>query len=222
MPILRRTLPYLLLALLFASCHISAKMDRFVAEQYNNQFPKITGKKNQEIVVTTNLPVDKQQAISNTRKNTSQMVPLIVYWSYDYRRTCSLNYQVPVNLITNSIYSTTNRKLEEKIKGKKLELQIEQVPSKFAIVDKVHIALIVYWHKFYREPDFSDLVVSYKLLDNGAEIKSGRLSIENKLQNVGVRFAQSVQSSCQESISEYNEELKSMTKRLMEELGEVL
>jgi hypothetical protein len=197
-------------------------MDRFVSEQYNDQFPRISGKKNQEIKVTTSLPADKQQAISTTQKKTSKVLPLIVYWSFDYRRTCSLNYQVPVNLITNSLYTTTNKKLEEKIKGKILEIQIEQVPRSFAIVDKAHILLLVYWDKLYREPDFSDLVVSYKLLENATPIKSGRLTIENKQQSTGIRFAQSIRSSCQESISEYNQELSSMSKRLMEKLSEEL
>ena len=209
---IRRALPYFFSVLFFTSCHISAKMDRFVSQQYNDQFPKITGKKNQDIIVTTSLPVDKQQAISATQKKTSQLLPLIVYWSFDFRRTCSLNYQVPLNLVTNSIYSTTNKRLEEKLKGRKLEILVEQVPSRFAIVDKVHIALIVYWHKLYREPDFSDLVVSYKLLENGQAVKTGKLTIENKQQNVGVRFAQSIRSSCEEAISEYNQELSGMAK----------
>lgn len=218
---IKRTLPYFLSIIIFTSCHISAKMDRFVSQQYNDQIPKVSGKKNQEIAVTTGLPVD-QNTISITKKKTSQLLPLIVYWSFDYRRTCSINYKVPLNLITTSLYSTTNKRLEEKIQGKKLEIHIEQMPHTFAIVDKAHFALLIYWSKLYREPDFTDLVVSYKLLENDNILKSGRLTIENKLQNVGVRFAQSIRSSCEEAISEYNQELSGMSKRLLDKLTDEL
>lgn len=219
------TIPVLVLILFFSSgCLPSEKMDKFVSGQYNNQIPKLDRKRAPEIIVTSPLSSGSTR-ISNTVQKTSKVLPLLFYWQYDYRHTFTLNPTIAINNFTNTINRMASRGLSEKLSGKKLQLTIEQIPNVFALVDKAHIIWIVYafgWDKIYMEPDFKDLVVSYKLVENDNIIKTGRISIKSNARNKGVRFFQSWKSATSEYIAEYNAGVTSMatgfTTKLIEEL----
>lgn len=208
----------------FSSCLTSKKMDRFVSEQYNNQIPKLDKKKTPEIIVTSTVPSGSTD-ISNTVQKTSKVLPLIIYWQFDYRHTSTLNPTIAINNFTNTINTMASKGLSQKLKGKKLQLTVEQVPNAFALVDKAHIIWIVYafsWDKIYMEPDFKDLVVSYQLLENDITIKTGKISIKSNAQNKGVRYFQSWKSATSEYIAEYNASITNMAKSFINKLIEEL
>ena len=107
--------------------------------------------------------------------------------------------------------------------GQRLELTVEQVPSAFALVDKGHLLLFsISWDKIYVEPDFKDLVVSYKLFQNNTVIKTGKVDVKNDERNKGIHFFQSWRSSTREYLSDYNTDVAAMSKsavsKLMDEL----
>lgn len=222
-----RLSPYLLcvcIILSLTSCLTSAKMDRYVAEQYNNQLPKRDKKQKADIVVNTSLKADVDM-ISMTKQKTSKVVPLLVYWSMDYRHTCILNPAIAVTNFSNTLNSLSSKGLSQKIAGQHLELTVEQVPTAFALVDKSHLIWLIYafsWDKIYIEPDFKDLVVSYKLSGSDSVGKTGKIIIKSNAQNKGIRFFQSWKSATSEYLTDYNANLAVMTKsfvnKLMEEL----
>ena len=208
----------------FSSCLTSKKMDRFLSEQYNHQLPKLDKKKTPEIIVTSTVP-SGPTAISTTVQKTSKVLPLIIYWQFDYRHTSTLNPAIAINYFTNTINSIASKGLSQKLAGKKLQLTVEEVPNAFALVDKAHIIWIVYafsWDKIYMEPDFKDLVVSYQLLENDTPVKTGKISIKSSAQNQGIRFFQSWKSATSEYITEYNAGITNMTKSFVTKLIEEL
>src|SRR5687768_1398114 len=103
-------------SLLLSSCISPRKMDRHVSQHYGDQIPKLR-KSIPEITITSPLTTDLKE-ISNTLKKTSQVVPLVFYWSFDYRHTCKLNPAIPVNNFANTINSTAGKQLRQKIEGK--------------------------------------------------------------------------------------------------------
>lgn len=196
-----------------------------MAEQYNNQLPKKDKKMKADITVNSPLPSDPD-AISTTRQKTSKVVPLIVYWSLDYRHTCTLNPAIPVTAFANTVNSLAAKGLAQKIAGQRLELTVEQAPTAFALVDKSHMIWLVYafsWDKIYVEPDFKDLVVSYKLYNAANVAKAGKITVKSNAENKGLRFFQSWKSATSEYLGDYNANLTVMTRnfvnKLMEELG---
>ncbi len=198
-------------------CHVSQRMDAFVAEQYNNELPKPDKKKNPDITVSSFIPSDPVK-ISVTEKNRTKVLPLIVYWQYDYRHTCTLNPAIGVHNFRKTISQQTN-KLNQKLNGQQLELNVEQVPGAFAIVDKGHIVIFfIHWNRLYIEPDSKDLIVSYKVSKNGAETKSGRITIKNTLQNQDLRFFQSWKSATSEFLGQYNVTVADMSKSFVTQL----
>ena len=152
-------------------------------------------------------------------------MPLVVYWQFDSRHSCALNTQIATAYFANTINAVANKGLSQKLNGQKLELTVEQAPASFALVDKMHVIWMIYsihWSKIYIQPDFKDLVVSYKLLQNSNVVKTGNITVKNTEENKNLRFFQSWKSATTEYLTDYNADVTRMTKsfvdRLMEEI----
>ncbi len=207
-----------------SGCLTPQRLDKFVAEHYNNELPKPNKKKKAEIEVTTSNAASNAP-ISTTVHKTDKFLPLLVYWKYDHRQNCSLNPSIAVTNFTNSINTLATKGLTEKLNGGKLELTVEQAPAAFSIVLKENLVWLIYgfsWSKIYIEPDTKDLVVSYKLLGSNAEMKTGKITVKNTDKNRNLRFFQSWKSATSEYLSEYNSNYTSMTKAFVTELTKEL
>ena len=204
-----------------SSCLTSQKMDAYVADQYGNQLPKQNKKLKPEISINSSLSL-KGNDISNTVKKTTHVLPLVVYWKYDYRHTCTLNPDIAVSSFSNTLNSMS-AKLSQKLNGQHLELTVEQVPSAFALVDQTHLLLVlIHWDKIYVEPDRKDLIVSYKVSGNDSVAKSGKIIIKSLDKDRNIRFFQSWKSSTSEYLATYNANIATMSKSFVTKLLEEL
>jgi len=198
------------------SCHIAQKMDAYVASQFNNKVPKPDKRTDSTIIVNSSIPSDPNE-LSHTVK-TSKNLFLLLYWKYDYRHTCTLNPAIGVNYLRKGIYQQAS-KLKQKLNGQQLELTIEQIPGSFAIVDKGAIVLLlIQWDKFYVEPDSKNIIVSYKLLQNGIETRSGKINIDNIQKNKPMGFFQSWKGATLKFLGRYNADLAEMSHTIVNKL----
>lgn len=212
----------LISCLILQSCISPAKLDAHVAEQYNNNLPKQEKLRNADISINSSVPFPAGR-ISSSSKKTSKVLPLIVYWQYDYRHSCNLNPVIGINHLIKSINRQAQKLLADKITGKKLEITIEQIPTMFALVDKGHIVLLlIRWHRLYVEPDKKNLVVTYKLTGSDGSIKTNQVTVKNKEQNEEIRFGQSWKSSSAEYLARYAQYMNTMGKELVEQIAEQL
>jgi len=202
------------------SCHIAQKMDAYVAGQFGNKVTKPDKRTDSTVIVNSSIPSDTNE-LSHTRK-TSKHLFLLLYWKYDYRHTCTLNPAIGVNYLRKGIYQQTN-KLKQKLNGQQLELSIDQMPGSFAIVDKgVVILLILQLDKYYVEPDPKDIVVSYKLLRDGQETRSGKITIDNIQRNKPMGLFQSWKGATNQFLGRYNADLTEMSRTIVNKLIEEL
>jgi hypothetical protein len=203
-----------------SGCLTSKKMDKFVGNQFNNELPKQDKKKNSDISITSLISFGSDN-ISTTETKTSNMLPLIFYWQWNYKNTCTLNPAIALNTFTKSIYAQANKGLNQKLNGQKLELTIEQIPNAFVIDDKAHLIWLIYafgWDKISIQPDLKDLIVSYKILQTDSAVKSGKISIKNNEQSKALRFFQSWKSATSEYLIQYNDDITNMTKTFVAKL----
>lgn len=207
-----------------SGCISPRKMDTYVAGQYGNQLPKPDKRKPENINISTTLAMDP--AIISTTEKKNKMLPLLLYWQWDYRHTCTLNSAIGFSAFTKVVNSIANKELAPKLNGRQLELTVEQVPASFAIVDKGGaiwvILYAIHWDKVYVELDPKQLIVTYKLLQNGAEVKTGRLSVNNPEKERGIRFFQSWKSATSEYLARYNLDMTAMAKTFVARLAEEL
>lgn len=218
-----RILLLALIVFMLSSCLTAKNLDKYVAKQYNNELPKLAKKKRQEIdVMLANTP---STAISTTIHKTDKFLPLLVYWKYNHRQSCSLNPTIAVTQFTNTVNAVANKSFTDKLAGRKLELTVEQAPAAFSIVAKEQMIWLIYafsWSKIYIEPEAKDLVVSYKLTDNGSANKTGTITVKNTEKNRGIRMFQSWKSATSEYLAEYNATLTNLTKSFVNQLTQEL
>jgi hypothetical protein len=213
----------LLLCFFLTSCLTAKKLDKFVASHYNNELPK-PKKSKTEITVNSGV-ASEGNSLSSTVHQTNSFLPLIVYWQYKHRQNCSLNPAIAVTQFTNAVNTQASKGLTQKLAGQKLELTVEQAPSGFAIVSNEHMVWVVYafsWAKVFIEPDFKDLVVSYRLLQGDQPTKSGKITVKNTDKNKGIRFFQSWKSATTEYLNEYESNLTAMTRSFVNQLTQEL
>ncbi|XVJ66982.1 MAG: hypothetical protein HEQ40_12730 [Lacibacter sp.] len=204
----------------FTGCISTQKIDAFIAEQYGNQLPRLNKKNATNITVNSQL-AKNSDAISVTTNKTSNFLPLIVYWHYDYRRISQLHPDIAVHQFTNALNNAAAKPLQQKLEGKKLELTVEQAPVSFAQTEKTNVIFVLYlisWSKFYMEPDFIDLVVSYQLTNADGSLKTGKIQVANPMRNQKIRLFQKWKSAYSEFITEYNLAITTMTKSFAAEL----
>jgi len=183
-----------------------------VASQFNNKVPKPDKRTDSAIVVNSSMPSDPDK-LSHTVKSNKNLF-LLLYWKYDYRHTCTLNPAIGVSYLRKGIYQQAN-KLKQKLNGQQLELTIEQMPSSFAIVDKgLVLLLLIQIDKYYVEPDLKkDIIVSYRVLKNGSETKTGKITIDNVERNKPMGLFQSWKGATNQFLIRYNADLTEMSRR---------
>src|SRR3978361_193264 len=81
---------------IFSSCLNSRKLDRQVSKQYGS-LPEARKKKQPDNIKIVSPLTTGSDQISTTETKTSKMLPLLVYWQWDYKNTCTLNPQIPIN-----------------------------------------------------------------------------------------------------------------------------
>lgn len=203
-----------------SSCLTSKKIDAFIADQYNGQLPKTDKKTKATDVLVSAANPSTSTEISTTTVHT-KVLPLVIYWSFDYRHTSVLNSQIAISNFTKAINAPVNKTLLEKLDAQKLELSVEQVPETFALVEKTHVIWLIYpvhWDRIYIEPTVKDLIVAYKLYKKDGTIKTGTITIKNEDKSKTLRFFQSWKSAISEYVINYDKNIVDMSKQLVSKL----
>ena len=218
-PCLRKSCIVFLLvvsAVLFSGCLTPKRIDKFIAKQYDNTLP--SSKTNNTIKVGNTVP-DNVTGISVTHSKTTNMLPLLFYWKFNYINTSNLNPAIALAGFTNSV--SGNGALQQKLKGGSLQLTVEQIPNTFSINDKAQVVWLIYafgWDKITIEPDKKDLVVSYKFIAAGGELKEGKITIANTDENSKLRYLEPWKKAMGEYIDTYNENITKMSKQFADKL----
>ncbi|MDB5195848.1 MAG: hypothetical protein JWP88_218 [Flaviaesturariibacter sp.] len=202
-----------------SSCIGPKKINKWVDHHYGAL--SISKSKNDYLTISSPL-VTAGQPLSTTTKKTKNVIPLLFYWRYDYVNTCNLNPQLPVNAFSATVLPYANSKgLKQKLGGRKLELSIEQLPAMFVLNDRAHLIWVVYafgWDNITIRPDEKNLVVSYKLTGENREGKSGKISVQNSTSVMQLHYLQSVKKATAEYLDVYDETIKAMSKKVIDQL----
>jgi hypothetical protein len=208
------------LAFTLVSCLNPNKINKWVAYHYQPGTTEPAKRKNEQIVIASKLPVMGLHP-SETEKKWSQVLPLIVYWHFDYRNTCTLNPQIAVNNIISAISTYGGNRLKGKMNGRHLELSIEQIPNVFLLDDKGWLVFPGFGAETLSiQPTVMDMIVSYRLFDtNNLEVKRGTISIGDPDKAVGLKMFHSLKKMTWEYLDHYDENITAMSRRLIDRLA---
>ncbi|MBS1600680.1 MAG: hypothetical protein JST75_20830 [Bacteroidetes bacterium] len=209
------------LIVFLSGCLGPKKINSWVSEHYNGAAPTQSKKKNEDIVISSKI-VGMGSQLSITENKTSHVLPLLIYWQLDYKNTCTLNPEIPANGFISNIMSNTGRGLRQKLNGRRLELEIEQIPNVFAIDDKGHMIWLIYafsWDVLTIQPDTKDLIVSYRLLnEKNEETKRGTITIPDSDKMLTLKMFQSLKKKTFIYLEQYDANITLMSKRFVEKM----
>ncbi len=207
----------LLTATLF-SCLNPHMINRWVAHHYSPDALEPARQKNNQIVITSKLP-DMGPQPSTTEKKWTHVIPAVVYWHIDYQNICSLNPQIAINRFTAAI-STYGGKLKAKLNGGHLELTIQQMPTVFLVDDRGYMIFPIYSVEWLSiQPTITDMVVSYRLLDDhNADVKTGSISIADPEVAVGLKMWHSLKKMTWEYLDQHDDNVTAMSRKFVDKL----
>jgi hypothetical protein len=170
---------FILSSIVLTSCLTAKKVDQQVAKKYDELSQPQKKKANENIFINSGL-ITQDNKISTSETKTSHVLPLIIYNQWDYKNTCTLNPQIPINNFISTVQKAAGKGLRDKINGQKLELSIDNIPNIFTIDDKAHLIFLGYafgWDNVSIMSDKVDMIVSYKVSKDGLETKKGTITI---------------------------------------------
>mgnify|MGYP003575247576 CR=1 FL=1 len=218
---MKAKVPFLLAVILLTGCLGPKKIDKWVDNKYVHSIsapPKI---KADYLTVSSPL-LTANTVASTTKKQVKNFLPLVVYWQFDYVNTCTLNPAIPVNTFKSTVQAYANSKgLKQKLAGQSIELSIEKIPNVFVLNDRGHVIWVVYayaWDHLTFRPDSKNLVVAYTIKKDNIETKKGTVTIANTDKELKVRFLQTMRAATGQYLDQYNESIKSMTKKVVDQL----
>ena len=204
---------------LLSGCLNARKLDNQVAKEYADRKALTQMPKNTEKIVISSSLIDGGEQMSVSETKTSNMLPLLFYWSWEYRNSCKLNPRVPINLLVTQI--TKSAALKEKLAGHRLELTIDQAPSAFAIIDKAHVIFVLYafgWDNVTIKGDAVNLSAHYKVFDGGNEIKNGQIVIPSFENKKGIGMFTSWKTALSDFLQQYDAGVATMNKAFIASL----
>lgn len=210
------------LLILCSSCLGPKKINKWVAGHYQATTPPKPKKNPDYISITTTLHAT-EVPISTTEKKTSDMLPLLFYWQFDYKNTCVLNSSIPIANFNATVMSyAASKGLKQKLKDQHVELSLDQVPTTFAIDDKGHLIWVILyafsWDILTIQPQKDEMVVSYRILQDNTEVKKGTINIPDSDKGIALKMFQSLRKRTDAYLDQYDANITSMTKRVIDEL----
>lgn len=208
-------------SLFLTSCLTAKKVDKQVAKQYGEISQPQKKKSNENIFITSSL-ITSDTKISTSETKTSHVLPLIIYNQWDYKNTCTLNPQIPINNFISTVQTAANKGLRDKISGQKLELSVDKIPNIFAIDDKAHLIFFGYaygWDNVSIMSDKVDMVVTYKLSKDGLETKKGTITIPYIYDKQKLGMFKSWKKATTEFLEQYDSNITEMSKLFVQKLA---
>lgn len=207
-------------SLIITSCLTAKKVDRQVAKQYEEISQTQKKKSNENIFVNSEL-ITSDSKIYTSETKTSHVLPLIIYNQWDYKNTCTLNPQIPINNFISTVHAAANKGLRDKISGQKLELNVVKIPNIFAIDDKAHLIFFGYafgWDDVSIMADNIDMVVTYKLSRDNAEPEKGTITIPYIYDKTKLGMFKSWKKATAEYLEQYDSNITEMSKAFVQKL----
>lgn len=204
------------------SCLTGKKLDRYVQQQFPEMQSLQKKKTNETVAVTSTLIATTDDKTSTSESKTVGFLPLIVYWRWDYKNTCTLNPLIPISTFSKSFTVAVNKGLKDKLAGKRIELSVEKIPNQFAIDDIGHSIFLgfyaINWDNVYIKTENKELVVAYKVIENGVLIKNGTIELSYADDKKRLGLFKSWKSATSEYLSQYDLNIATLAKQAAEKL----
>lgn len=154
--------------------------------------------------------------VVSTKLN-SHFIPAVFYWEWENTIKCEINPRLVGKTFKENISElATLMKLQDKLKGRKLELKLEKIANSFIYTHKGNSLVLIFAYVVNDMeailPQKQNLTVSYKITQEDLTTKEGVITIVNKDQPIENEW-----KSTKKFTSIYADNLKQNTKNMAKE-----
>ena len=209
-----------IITLSVCSCMTPKRIDKYIGQEYGNT---AANKRKQSDYITVNYPKGSTEITSLTYKRKVKILPLLLYWKYEYGTNSTLSSNIPAWYFHSALLPYANAKgLRQKLNGNKLELTIKKMPTSLSVVYKGWMVFILFYNIHYEhviiDPEMEDMVVAYRVMDGTTEVKNGTISLKDYNRRVNPRIYRSFKKTFWEYLDTYNENCQKLSKDLVDQL----
>ena len=169
-----------LIAVFFSSCISTQTVKRIIKTGIENR-ADIHKASNIDclIIKTDSLHFADSAAVVKRKK--FYFIPGIIYWAKVNSMKCDINNRYFSNSFSGIVCESARKfRLKDQLGTKKIEINLESVPSGFLYSDKFFAVLPVIFSYYFEsiQPINPQIKVSYRILDGDKTIKTGRYSAD--------------------------------------------
>ena len=216
-----KTFLVILVAATVCGCLGPRRIDKWIASEYG---PTTTLNKNKSDYINITSPlITGDEVSSKSTKKTRHFLPLLFYWKCDYRVSSTLNSKIPINTFTSAFTNYANSKgVRQKLNGSKVEISIDKIPVSFSFNDDETVVYLVFFYvdnqKIYWLPEKQEMVLTYKIINSNAAVKTGVINIPDPNKTEKPRFFESAKRATSEYLSHYDDNIRAMAKMAVDKL----
>lgn len=215
---MKKTLLAFLVVTLFTAC-ISTKNYNAIVEP---KFKEITTITTSENFIFDLSPLENKNSSATSKRVSSKFIPAIFFWKWEKTILCEINpFVVGQSFQDNFLKYADTLNVAKKIEGKKLAIKVEQIPNSFEYTYSVNALMLVIAFSYSETqvilPQRQNLVVSYKLSQDGTSSKEGKLIVMDRSKPL-THSSKSTQKFTGIYIDQFKQNGKEMTKELVEKL----
>lgn len=204
----------------FSSCLTPRKVDRWIDAKYGST---IKSKDRSNNYISIKAASKSSDIVARTEKRKMKLLPLLFYWKWQYGTFTTLNEAIPDATIASTILPYANAKgLRQKLNGQKIELTITKVPTQFSVVDDGWLVFLVLYYinddDISMQPQPQDLVVSYRILKDNVETKTGTITVADRNKPRHVKLFHSTKKTFWSYLDDYNNDIQAMSKEAVDKL----
>ncbi len=205
-----------------SGCFSVEKYNNFIKEKTRVISAQSTPDSNDYLTIKSDAMAGSDSAV-HSRKIKNSFIPAILYWQWNYSIESNLGHTIPVNVIRPAIFNYAESiGLKDKLKGKHLEISIEKVPSSFTYTQKGMALIFIVGYSVQGQeviqPSNDELVVSYRIINNGSETKRGAVTARETEQPISNRKLKSAKKFTWGYIDDYYGGIKGMSKSVLNQI----
>jgi hypothetical protein len=180
-----KRLIYLLVAGVCLTACVSTKKYAAFVDEKTATAPQKAGQKDWLLVQVP----DSAQKGSNYTQLKYSFIPAILYWGWNSTIEGELDPNITAEFVKRGIYQAAeNLEVQRKLEGRQLVIELEQVPGQFMYENKGSTIILVFAHITTGveaiTPKPTNLVVRYKLLEDGEVVSTGTIVNNNQEQPI--------------------------------------
>lgn len=203
-----------------SGCIGTKRYNRYLAEAYKKSAHALQSA-NPDIIFRQNPSIVDTVSVATNKK--SQFVPAIIFWQWEKSVSATLAEKHQANKVQSYMAKYADSlHLGERLKGNKLQISIESAPANFTYTSKGYFMYLfiayVTAHQETIKPEFSDIRISYSLVDNNnAVVKKGEITVLDT--NLPVRNVwKSTKKFTWKYLDEYETNVKLMSREAINKL----